>query len=242
MLELPNTLEDAIAQAQQTTQAAIAAGYTRMSVELLFPELKVMPIAQTFAEAFREDFGAGITIFFTDAGTAAWAKKNWGDVPYQFRSVDVAGSRQTSTVEELVSPNDKLYILVSPTAVEVTPIEQLCNAAGEIPVILLNPRLEDISIVGIGYAGRVLRERFLKTIEPCYYLRPLDEQTALTRFYPQPWQLWLEKSGTWERVAEEQDKPDSEKLEELLAKASGNPQKKPSVFSGLQQFLRALSQ
>lgn len=43
---LPDSLEEAIVQAQSATKAALAAGYTRLSIEILFPELKVMPIAQ----------------------------------------------------------------------------------------------------------------------------------------------------------------------------------------------------
>jgi hypothetical protein len=236
---LPNSLEDAVVQAQAATKAALAAGYTRVSIEMIFPELKVMPIAQQFTEAFT-DLGSGLKVFFTDAGTAAWAKQGWGDVPFQFRSVDVAGSRQTTDAQEHIDVEDKLYIIVAPTAVEVLAVEQLCNQAGEVPVIIFSPRLEDVSIVGIGYAGRALRDRFLKTIEPCYYLRPIDDQVALTRFYPTPWQVWLEKEGTWTIVAEELLKPDSEKLDGIIATAMGLGQKGRSIFAELQNFIQAL--
>jgi Domain of unknown function (DUF1995) len=238
---LPNTLENAIAQAQVATQAAIQAGYSCLAVELIFPELKPMPIAQQFATAFEAQYGTGIKIFFTDAGTAAWAKSSWGEVPYRFGSIDVAGTRQTTTVEEQIAEDDTLYIFVAPTAVEIAPVEQICQAAGDRPVILFNPRLEDVAIVGIGYAARMLRDRFLKTIEPCYYLRPLDDTVALTRFYPTPWQVWLERSGTWQVIAEEMEKPDSERLDGILAAALGSDQKKTGWLTGLQQFLQALS-
>jgi hypothetical protein len=237
--QLPSSLEDAIVQAQAATKSALGAGYTKLSVEIFFPELKIMPIAQQFCEAFIE-WGDGVKLFFTDAGTAAWAKKNWPDSSFQFRSVDVAGSRQTTAAIEHVSTDDKLYIVVSPTAVEVGAVEQLCNQAGDVPVILLVPRLEDVSIVGIGYAGRALRERFLSTIEPCYFLRPIEDQTALTRFYPTPWQVWLEKDGTWQVIAEEFLKPDSEKIDNLVAASLGTGQKKRSIFAELQSFLSAL--
>ena len=84
MAQLPQTLDDAIAQAQTATQAAIAAGYTRLQVELLFPELKPLPVAEKFVPTFAE-LGAGLKVFFTDAGTAALAKRDWGDVPFQIR-------------------------------------------------------------------------------------------------------------------------------------------------------------
>jgi Domain of unknown function (DUF1995) len=240
MVELPNTLDDAIAQSKAATLAAIAAGYTRLQVELVFPELKPMPIAEQFIPALS-DYGAGLKVFFTDAGTAALAKRNWGDVPFKFGSLDVAGSRQTTPVDEQVQPDDEIFLVVSPSSVEVLPVEQICNAAGERPVILLNPRLEDVSIVGIGYAGRQLRQRFLDTIEPCYYLRPLDDETALMRCYPSPWQLWYATDGTYNMVAEAPEKPDSEKIDAMLSPILGTQSSRGGIFASLQQFLRALA-
>ncbi|MBD0388778.1 MAG: DUF1995 family protein, partial [Nostoc sp. C3-bin3] len=46
MSELPNSLEDAIAQSRVAVQAALADGCTRIQVEFLFPELKFMPVAE----------------------------------------------------------------------------------------------------------------------------------------------------------------------------------------------------
>lgn len=239
MVELPNTLDDAIAQAQSATLAALQAGYTRLSVDLVFPELKPMPIAQQFLPILSE-YGAGLKVFFTDAGTAAMAKNGWGDVPFRYGSIDVAGSRQTTPVEEQVQPDDQIFVCVAPSAVEVGPVEQICNAAGDRPVILFNPKLEDVSIVGIGYAGRQLRQRFLDTIEPCYYLRPLDDESALMRCYPSPWQVWYSTDGTYRMIAEERERPDSEKLDEIFTAQLGKPSGRGGLFAGLQQFLRAL--
>lgn len=238
MTSLPNSLDDAIAQAQIATQAAIDAGYTRLQVEFVFPELKPMPVAEKFLPMFS-DLGSGLKIFFTDAGTAALAKRNWGEVPFKIGSLDVQGSRQTTPVEEQVDPDDQVYVFIAPSAVEVSPVEQICNVVGDRPVILLNPRLEDVAIVGIGYAGRQLRQRFLDTIEPCYSLRPLDDQSVLMRCYPSPWQVWYEIDGDYQMITEETEKPDSERLEEIFATALGQkPQQ--NLFGGLQQFLRAL--
>jgi hypothetical protein len=240
MATLPNTLDEAIAQAQTATQAAIAEGYTRLQVELLFPELKAMPVAQQFVTAFA-DLEERLKVFFTDAGAAALAKRDWGEVPFQLRSMDVAGTRQTTTVEEQVAPEDQLFLFVSPSAVEISPVEQICNEAGDRPTVLINPRLEDAGTVGIGYAGRKLRDRFLNTFEPCYYLRPL-EQAAIFRCYPTPWQIWLEKAGTYVLIAEEHQKPDSEKLEQILSDAMGAKQPSGGFLTDLKRFLRALNQ
>lgn len=241
MTELPNTLDDAIAQAQVATQAALKAGYTRLLVEFVFPELKPMPVAEKFFPMFS-DMGTGLKILFTDAGFAALAKRDWGDIPHQIGSIDVQGSRQTTAVEDQIGEDDQLYLIVAPSAVEVGPVEQLCNAAGDRPVILLNPRLEDVAIVGIGYAARRLRQRFLDTIEPCYSLRPLDDQSALLRCYPSPWQVWYEIEGTYQQIAEETEKPDSERLDQIFASVTGGEKSQQSFFAGLQQFIRALRQ
>lgn len=241
MVAFPQTLDDAIAQAQSATQSAIAAGYTRLQVDLLLPELKPMPLAFQYLSVFREA-GAGLKIFFTDAGAAALAKRDWGAIPHQICSLDVAGARQTTPVEELVSHNDQIFLFVAPSAVEVSPVEQVCTVAGDRPVVLFAPRLEDIGTVGIGYTARKIRERFLNLFEPCYYVRPLD-RAALLRCYPSPWQVWLEADEAYKLVAEESLKPSSEKLEEILLRVGGT-QAAPrrSVIEEMQRFLRALGQ
>lgn len=240
MVKFPTTLDEAIAQAQAATLAAIAAGYSRLQVELQLPELKPLEPAQLFLPALAE-YGTGLKIFFTDAGAAALARRVWADLPYRIKSVDVAGARQTSTVEELIDAEDRAFVFIAPSAVEVLVVEQVCNASGDRPVILFNPRLEDVGTVGIGYAARQLRERFLNTVEPCYYLRPLD-QAALLRCYPAPWQVWLETATEYRLVGEELLRPDSEKLDEILMTALEGQQPKRSLMAQMQQFLRALGQ
>jgi Domain of unknown function (DUF1995) len=241
MTQLPNTLEDAIVQAQAATQAAIAAGYPRISVELLFPELKVMPIAQQFVGAF-ESYGTGLKVFFPDAGTSAWAKQNWADRVVKFGSLDVAGSRQTTEADEQIEPDDQLYLFVAPTSVEVAPVEQICEAAGDRPCILFNPRLEDVATIGIGYAGRQLRDRFLVTLEPAYYLRPIDDTLALLRSYPGKWQVWYESGGEWRVIGEEDARPDTERIEAIVQAATGAQKPKSAgFFAEIGAFIKALN-
>jgi hypothetical protein len=129
--------------------------------------------------------------------------------------------------------------MVAPEPVDVQEVEQLCNQAGDRPFILFNPRLEDVSIVGIGYTARQLRERFLNTFESCYYLRPMD-QIAVLRCYPTPWQVWLENQNTYCLIGEELLKPNSETLDQLFRQATRTNRPK-NVWVDLQQFLRSLS-
>jgi Domain of unknown function (DUF1995) len=236
-MPLPNNLDEAVVQAREATQAAIAAGYTRLQVELVFPELKIMPIAAQFLPEF-EPLGEKLRVYFPDPGSAALARRDWGEKPYPIRGI--------SDVKADILPEEEMFLFVEPSSVEVEQVEKLCEQAMERPVVLLNPRMEDIAIIGIGYAGRMLRERFLSTFESCYYLRSL-EGAAILRAYPSPWQVWVEKEEGYELVAEQAQKPVGEVLDQILTKAAGEspdaPQpKKQGILSSLQQFLRALSQ
>lgn len=244
MAELPKTLEEAIAQAKEATQAALNDGRTRLQVELIFPEiaLQAQSIAWQFIPIF-EQYGSGLKVLFPDTGAAALARRDWGDVP--FKIDDIGSSR--SPVERKIQPEDEAFLLVAPSSMEVAQVESLSNLAGDRPCVLLNPQLEDLYVVGIGYTARQLRERFLKTIESCYYLRPLGS-AAILRSYPSLWQVWLEIDDEYQLIAEEPQRPVGDDLDQIIAKATGTsntdeaaPPKKPGFLTNLQRFLNALS-
>lgn len=246
MAELPKSLEEAIAQAKEATQAALNDGRTRLQIELVFPEiaLQAQSIAQQFAPIF-EQYGSGLKVLFPDTGAAALARRDWGEVP--FKVSDLGSSR--SPVERKVEPEDEIFLVVSPSSVEVPQVEKLFNLADNRPCILLNPQLEDLKVVGIGYAARQTRERLLSTIESCYYLQPLDG-AALRHCYPSAWEIWLETEGDYQLIAEQPQKPVGDALDLVLAKATGSddaeeaaplPVKKPGLLTNLQRFLNALS-
>lgn len=182
MSTIPNSLEDAIAQAREATRAAIQAGVPRMTVELVYSELKGMPVAEQFYPVLQ-DLGLVFKLYFPDAGAAALARRNWGEPDFVVRGI--------GEIKGQMEPDDQAYLFVEPSSVEVTQVEEMCNEAGDRFVIMLNPKLEDVATIGIGYAGRQLRERFLSTLEPVYYLRPMAG-AILLRSYPGPWQVWQE--------------------------------------------------
>jgi len=239
MSELPKTLEAAVEQAKRATQTALAAGLTRLQVELVFPELKHMPIAEQFLDLFA-DYGANLKVYFPDAGAAALARRDWGPMAFEIRGI--------GEIRGQIQPEDRLFFLVNPSAVEVNEVEKLSERAGDRPLIMLNPDLESVATIGIGYAARQLRDRLLSTFEPCYYLRPLD-QAAILRCYPGLWQVWLEKSdGEYDLISETPQRPMGDDLDQILLKATANdssPAARPasrSIFTGLQRFLKALGQ
>ncbi len=257
MAELPTTLDEAIARAREATRAALDDGHRLVQIELVFPELKAQPIAEQFLPVLS-DYGEGLRIFFPDMGAAALAKRDWGDMPFQ---IDALSSRRVS-VEEKIQPEDRCFLVIEPSSVEVNEVEKLYRAAEDRPVILLLPRLESVATVGIGLAARQLRERFLSKIESCYYVRPL-EGAALSRCYPEPWQVWIEtEQDGYQCVAELPRKPVGEELDRILTEATMTPEERQRLaeeqqaqqppqprqrqgqgfFAEIQKFLRALSQ
>lgn len=238
---LPNDDAEASAQALTAAKSALDAGFTRIQVELKIPEIKVQPIAKDFIAGF-EGYGDRLRIFFPDAGAAALARRDWGETEFAIRGI--------SDVNADIQDDEELFIFVEPSAVEVREVEKLCEQAGDRPVILLNPALEDIATIGIGYAGRQLRDRFLSQIESCYYIRPLDA-AALFRCYPGDWELWLEKEDSYEKIADFPERPSSETIDNIFiglandddGEAGDAPRPaKPGFLTQLQRFFNALSQ
>lgn len=246
MPDVPLTLEEAIAQAKTATQTALDAGVRLFQIELLVPEIALQ--AQSLASEFTpllKGYGSGLRVLFSDTGASALARRDWGETEFKISDI---GSRHIG-IENKISADDEAFLVVCPSSVEVQAVEKLSQLAGDRPVVLLIPQLEDVSIVGIGYAARQLRERFLSTIESVYYFRPLDGAVVL-RSYPSLWQVWREKEEGHELIAEESQKPMGEGLERLInqvgeekAETANSPKpKKSGLFANMQRFLRALNQ
>lgn len=247
MSELPKTLEDAIAQSREAVKAALADGLTWLQVELLFPELKFMPVAEQFLPLFAE-YESHLKVFFADAGACALARREWADVP--FKILDI-GTGRAASLQSKIQPEDQIFLFIAPTSVEVPQLEKLCEEIGDRPFVMLNPRLEDSGTVGIGYTARQTRQRFISKIESCYYLRPVDDQTALFRCYPGLWEVWVETEGDYQKIAELPKKPSGDELDLIILNGGqvtntteNTPvphKKKPGVFKSLQRFIKALS-
>ncbi|MGP1387422.1 MAG: DUF1995 family protein [Thainema sp.] len=249
MTGLPKSIEEAVEQSKAATQAAIADGLTRIQVEYAIPELKIMPLARPFIALFEEKDWQ-FKVFFPDAGAAALARRDWGEPSYSVRGI--------GEIKGQIEEDDDAFLIIEPSAVEVKKVEKMYEAAENRPFVMLNPQLEDVAIIGIGYAGRQLRERFLSTIETVYCIKPLNG-AAVFRCYPQPWQVWLENSpGNYDLIAEEAERPIGEVLDRILMGATGSSTNEASAedstgqkaakprrrgfLAELQQFLKALSQ
>lgn len=221
-MTLPQTLSEAIAQAQRAAQQAIAAGERRLLVELWLPEVKPMALGWAFMQAFGE-WGVHGRVVFPDAGAAALARRDWGEVPWRLE-----------TLREPHRPTDQGIVVIAPDPAAVTEVRLLVETA-PCPVVLLNPRLEDAATVGIGYAGRRLRRDFLQTLVTAYHLRPVEGGAVLRR-YPDLWQVWRETpTGDYQLAGEVTTNPDLATLEELL-----RPPVSGSFWRGWVRLWRAL--
>ena len=230
--KLPDSIEEAVSQSVGAVKAALAAGHTRVQTEMVYQELKPPVVAYQFLQEYP-DIGENVKVFFSDAGAAALAKRDWVDIPHTLKGV--------KELLEPVQPEDDGFVLVGPTPSEVEACEQVANEAGDRPYILLNPKLQDISVIGIGYAGRQLRERFLNTLETAYYLCPL-EGGLVYRCYPGPWQVFSEsEDGGYQLLSELNSRPTSEDLDAAFAPLIPPEERSGGLFRSLGQFLKSLS-
>lgn len=243
MSKLPDSLENAIAQASIATQAALADGKTRLKVELLFPELKSMPLAEMFLPLFSS-YGKNLKVFFADAGTAGLARRDWENVSFKIEDV---GTGKSSSLDSKIHSGDEIFLFVSPTSIEVNQLEKLCAIIDYRPIVILNPQLEDSATVGIGYTARQIRNRFLSTIESSYYLRPISNKAAIIYSYPGLWEVWQEKSDEYEKIAELLKKPSDDEIDLILIYKNEsqalNKHKTinyPNIFRSLQRLVRTL--
>lgn len=244
MTDVPRSIEAAVEQAKEATRAAIQAGLPRILVELNIPELKVLPIAKQFYPVLQE-LDLKFKLYFPDAGAAALARRDWDNPEFSIRGINEVKGR--------LEAEDEVCLIIEPSSVEVEEVEALCNEATDQYVVMLNPKLEDVAIVGIGYAARQIRERFLSTLESCYYLQPQEGYTLL-RVYPGPWQVWGEtRTDDYELLGEFPKKPSGEAIAHLFeadategdsstAETSRPRPQKRGLLGELGQFIRALTQ
>ncbi|MEE3716946.1 DUF1995 family protein [Tumidithrix elongata RA019] len=225
MLQIPESLEDATAQAIAALNTGLDAGLTRILLDLRFTELKPLPIAYQIATNFSQRFGQEWQAIFADAGAAALAKRDWADLEVSMRGVNEGRAA--------IRPEDKAFLLVAPSSVEVTQVEKLLELAGDRPFVMFNPRLEN-SEVGVGLAARKMRERFLNTFEVCYFIQPL-EQGALWRCYPQTWQVCEQTESGMQTILETEQRPSIDDIDRIFMKKTG---KQTSLLVKLQQFFK----
>jgi len=231
---LSDDFDGAVADAWSGLEKCMDAGNLRMRLDFdtslgdeTFTPLKqslefARDVAIEWALALPED--KNLVCFFPDAGAAALARKDWKmDDPEEAEvppNVRVAGFPR-----EPLEDSDGGVFVLCPRAPERDACELLVNAATDalIPVAILNPYLVDMGTTGFGMAGRMFKERFSDTFEPCYYLRTLF-WGALARTWPRPYTVWQEDAlaeGGYTFIRNYPSEPNDEVLEELFDEVTG---------------------
>jgi hypothetical protein len=232
MSELPNTYNEALEDCVRGIQQASLASKFRQEVVLRSPGLDILDVVRYLAECLAED-PRPLLVLYPDAGAAALARKRLGEVSYAIQGINqrIADFNAYGAV-----------LLVEISMVEVETLEKLADACGERPYIILNSRLGEAGAVGIGLVGRQLRSRFLSTLEPVFYLQPV-EGGALYRSYPSNWQVWKEnanQSEGYSLVSERGTRPTAEELSGDLYTAADRQNFLKTAWQAGNRLLKAL--
>jgi len=128
--------------------------------------------------------GGRVKLFFSDAGSAALARREWGpNIPCKVLFYQTRGISDTA-----VEPQDDSIVLVAPFLPDFDSVEKIVRQATNKlkPVILLNHNL--YKGIAIGFTGRVIR-RFLSNFCTCYCLQHYGAGIVLFRCFPGYWQV-----------------------------------------------------
>lgn len=152
--DLPVDLAQACEQAIRATRLAMQAGYRRLLIEILAPDIKPEVLSRPFLELLQPP----ALVLFSDAGGAALAQREWGSLPEGIELQSLTSRTQPTPEQSL--------LLVMPAVYSLDQVERVCQAVSggdpsglaskgrdPKPVLLLNPQLQDAATVG-GGSGR----------------------------------------------------------------------------------------
>lgn len=172
---------------------------------------KYWTITRYFAELVARQLEGTCKVLYPDMGSAAMLKNAWPDAGFEIGSLS-----DRNPIQETYSA----LIIAAPDPQVLEDTKRVTALAGEVPVILFNPRLVS-GDVGIGLNVRRMREQFLKTFVITYSLRSLGPGSVF-RKYPDMWKVFVEdedQPGRYRLVHESTNKPQGETLDLILLEA-----------------------
>eukprot|EP00850_Spirogloea_muscicola_P014012 SM000098S25092 [mRNA] locus=s98:116199:121868:- [translate_table: standard] len=218
------------------TKNAVEAGLKRLKAVLVIPELNpemdvyrigtLMELLREMAFAFANDGkrvrvcvqgSMGKGIFAGMPLQLAGARRmldnmDWGEYGAKENNFVRTGSVGANEPQE----DDDIFIIMAPqNAVGnciIDDLEGMVNAAGQRPVIIVNPRLKDIPSSGgvMQIKGREKRLAFVDSFFPCYHFRLLYTSGtqypilgAVRRAYPTPYEVFQRVDGPYGSGIEE---------------------------------------
>jgi len=235
---LPDSLDDALAQAAECTIAAMRGGGARCIVEVLIPELwdpisgavcadegdnmRLWEINRVFAATLVREMGLKTVMVVPDAGQAAYLKNLYGAAC----TFDITSLNDRRIIE----PGTEVVVIASPDPQGLEGTKKACKQAQQeaeergdtaASVVMINPRLAS-GDVGIGLNVRRMRDEFTSTFTTTYSLRPLEEYGTVFRRYPDMWKVFLadqEVEGRFNLIAERSSRPAGDVLDNIIMAA-----------------------
>jgi hypothetical protein len=190
--------------------------------------------------------GPTARIYFPDEGSAALARRDWGDlVPECAVECASCGGVQPKNIAK-----DELVFFFCPRASESQNVEELLatfetTCSNLKLVVFVNPNLVDMGVTGFGMAGRLLRERLIDKLTNTYYLRTL-QWGALTRKWPQSFSVWQEDegaSGGYRLIRTLDQLPSNPQVEDIYDMENGTkdaPQNGVGFLNSLGDFVNGM--
>ena len=199
---LPADLEEAEINVYDSIQSYFLSNSDQsfLSVNLKFEGLRLNPIIFRLSNKLTKIKYENI-LLWADAGGAALAKRDNPEL-----------ANKIYTFKEFINSSDlinSILLVCSPQPYDIEMFEQVCSHAKS-TVIMLNGKLED-PIVGIGSVGREMRKRFAEKWQVVYFVQPLS-LGALTKKFPNDWDLFKLESNGYSFVKSFEKRPDDETI------------------------------
>lgn len=186
-MPLPETFTEALQQAQLAVRNAVAAGHTRLQVEIQTGRCTSVAIAQPILNALPQP----LTVVF-GTGTADLAYNTWDQVPHKLLNI---------SERDYIGTSWQSLVLVDASSIDVDEVEALAKRAGTRVFLMINNWPEAPGMTGIGRGRESLRTQFRSTVEVPYFIQAFRYRpVVLFRRYPNPWQLWQEKDGEYQLI------------------------------------------
>ena len=199
---LPADLEEAEINVYDSIQSYFLSNSDQsfLSINLKFEGLRLNPIIFRLSNKLTKIKYENI-LLWADAGGAALAKRDNPEL-----------ANKIYTFKEFINSSDlinSILLVCSPQPYDIEMFEQVCSHAKS-TVIMLNGKLED-PIVGIGSVGREMRKRFADKWHVVYFIQPLS-LGALSKKYPNDWDLFKLESNGYSFVKSFEKRPDDETI------------------------------
>jgi hypothetical protein len=248
---LPDSFEDAADCCAQTIMRALGSGVSKARVDfdtsagdITYTSLRQsMPIARALMLQLAEklcvtDEASGqpagkLQILLPDEGTAALLAREWSPPP----------TVRTACLARYRLPDDAAAcIVVAPTALDTKALDTLLSAepimSGDVPVVVLNPQMVDLSTGALGLEGRNMLKRMASEFQDVFVLQTLHG-AAITRAYPGKYVIWQEDaaaSGGFKFVRDDTKRPTPFSVAEELYEDTSTP----GFLKEMGQFIRGL--